>query len=539
MKKYFSIKYIKENIQIIIVFIVSAVLRISNLGYSDFQGDEIKALYYPNSGQSFFEFILDQRKGPVQFFITYILKFIDPLYENQFLLRLPFALAGIFAVIFFYKFVKLHFGDKVAFYSSLFFATNGLFIAFSRIVQYQSFVIFFAIVSLYFLSLANKNEKYKISGIYLGLIFWAFSILSHYDGVLVFSFVFYLLFRWLKDAKLEKDVKIRTIIISGILSVGLLVFFYVPFLKSINSATSDYWLHRITGASSGKISSSKYLFKIYQPLFAFGSYVVLSVLGAVFILLGFFSSFILKVKNLPQFIKTFFSHSTEIMQSIKKDKLRIICFFLWIGVSVFFFEKYVYISGTHIYNYFIPTFILLGFGIVSIESAIFKVFEYQLVRIFNFLGIFTIFVFLIAQSFVIFVDNRKEYPWEKERFLIWDFTKPDENYHLSLFGFPYYRDWEGIRNFAKSHPELQAYSSNEKKPLSGYYLDLDRNYEKSGLYVYIKNPQSFIEQISDDKAAYWVGRHSPVFTLTAHGNDKVRVYMMEPGTLEEIIQKGF
>ena len=539
MKKIFNIRTIKDNFQEIIILVVSSVLRLTHLGYSDFQGDEIKALYLPAGNQSLVDFIMEQRKGPIQFLITYLLKFIDPTYENQFLLRLPFALAGVLSVFVFYKFVKMHFGNKIAFYSSLFFATNGLFVAFSRIVQYQSFTIFFAILCLYFLSRANKNEKFYLSGIYLGLISWALSILSHYDGVFIFPFVFYLLFNWFKNPSISKNSKILTFFIAGLLSIGILGIFYIPFMTSVDIKTSDYWLNRITGASSGKISSSKYLFKLYQPIFTLGAYGVFSVLGTIFILLGFFSTFILKIKKLPQFIKDFFSHTTDIMQSIKKDKIRTISLFLWVGIAVLFFEGYVYISGTHIYNYLIPTFILLGFGIVSIESAIFKVFEFQLVRIFNFLGVFTIFIFLIAQSYVIFIDHKKEYPWEKEKFLIWDFNKPDESYHLSLFGFPYYRDWEGIRNFAKSHTDLIAYSSNERRQISGYYVDMDRNYNKSGLYVYIKNPQSFIEQISDDKAAYWVGKHDPVFTLTSYGTDKVRVYMMEPGTLEEIIEKGF
>jgi hypothetical protein len=181
----------------------------------------------------------------------------------------------------------------------------------------------------------------------------------------------------------------------------------------------------------------------------------------------------------------------------------------------------------------------LGFGIVAIESFIFKIFEIQLVKIFNFLGIFLVFLFLTAQSYAIFINNEQEYPWENKNFLIWTLRKPDESYHLSLFGFPYYRDWEGIRNFAKLHPELQAYSTNEKKEISSYYLKFDRNYEKSGIYVYVKSPQSFIEVIENEKAAYWVEKYDPVYTLTRNGSDRVRVYMMEPGTLEEIIKKGF
>jgi len=539
MKNKSVFKYIKENLDIIVVFLLSSFLRLVNLGYSDYQGDEIKAFYLPKSGQSLSSFLMNQKKGPVQFLITYVIKIFDPLYENQFFTRLPFAIAGIFAVVFFYKFVKIHFGNKIAFYSSLFFATNGFFIAFSRIVQYQSFVILFAILCLYFLSLANEDKKYRLSGIYLGLLCWAISILSHYDGVFIFPFVFYLLFKWFRNPQIVKKDKILTFVSAGIISAGLLATFYFPFFRNIGESTTDYWSSRISGVTSGKISSSKYLFRVYQPIYALQIYFILAALGGFFIVLGFFSDLILKIKKLPSFVTYFFSYTTDIMRSISKDKLRIICLFLWIFINVIFLEKYVYISGTHIYNYIIPSFILLGFGIVAIESFIFKIFEIQLVKIFNFLGIFLVFLFLTAQSYAIFINNEQEYPWENKNFLIWTLRKPDESYHLSLFGFPYYRDWEGIRNFAKLHPELQAYSTNEKKEISSYYLKFDRNYEKSGIYVYVKSPQSFIEVIENEKAAYWVEKYDPAYTLTRNGSDRVRVYMMEPGTLEEIIKKGF
>ncbi len=531
--------YIKENFKVISLLVFSGILRFMNLGYSDFQGDEIKALYLPAEGQSLAEFLIEQKKGPIQYLVTYLLKLIDPTYENQLLLRLPFAIAGLLTILFFYKFIKLHFGEKIAFYSSLFLSFNGLFVAFSRIIQYQSFSILFSILCLYFLSLSVKGEKYKFSGMFLGLLFWALSLLSHYDGFFIFPFVFYLIVKWFKREGIKTKDKVKIFLLSGIVSSALLAVFYLPFLGSVDTSTSDYWLHRITGQSSGKISSSKYLFNLYQPVFSLKLYLVASFLGSVFIMLGFLSDSILKIKGIPNYVRVFFSHSTDIMQSIKSDKFRIICLVLWVAVTVLFFEFFVYISGTHIYNYLIPTAILMGFGLIAVESAVFKIFEYPLVRIFNFLFVYSIYLFLFVQSFAIFVDHTKEYPWENKKFLIWDLKKPDESYHLSLFGFPYYRNWEGIRNFAKSHPELQAYSSNERKQISGYYLDYDRNYEKSGIYVYVSNPQSFIEYIKDDKAAYWVGNHEPVYILTSQGADKVRVYMMHPGTLDEIRNQEF
>lgn len=537
--KYFSLKFLKENYQLLIIIVLSFVLRFIHLGYSDFQGDEIKALYLPLQDQSFFTYIMDQRKGPVQFIITFLLKFIDPSYNNQFLIRLPFAIAGFLSVYFFFKLIEIHFGKKIAFYSSLFLATNGFFIAFSRIVQYQSFVILFGILSLYFLTLSSRVDKYKISGIYLGLLSWALSILSHYDGVFIAPFAFYLLYEWFKNAKLTKKQKVTHFIISGILSSVLMFSFYIPFAVFVSDKTKDYWTSRISGEESGKVSSSKYLFTVYQPIYVIHIYLILFAMGIIFIGLGLLRKKIHELIKVPEIITKAFRGTTDLMNIINEEKLKIICLLLWIGLSVTAYEFIIFLPGTHIYNYIFPSFVILAFGFVTLESIVFKVFELNLVKVFNFLGIFLLFGFLFAQSYAVYVDNTKEYPWEQEKFLIWTFPNPSVVYHLSMFGFPYFRDWEGIRDFVLAHPEINAYTTNERKSIARYYVGLEKGADKAGFYVHVKNPQSFTNDILSEKALYWTQHYEPIYTLTRGGRDFTRIYIMAPGTLEEIVLQGY
>lgn len=532
------ISFVKNNIYLLVVALGAFLLRFVNLGYSDYQGDEIKALYTPSQTDTFFTYLMDQRKGPIQFVVTYLLKFIDPTYENEFLIRLPFALAGVLAVVFFYKLVSKHFGEKIAFYASFLMATNGFFIAFSRIVQYQSFVILFMVLSLYFLTLATTDKKYQIRGIYLGLISWAISILSHYDGGLIFPFVFYLLFKWFKLQDISKKDKIKHFLLSGVLSFTLLASFYIPFVLSLSEATMDYWAGRIAGDVSSKISSSRYLFTVYQPIYSIHIYTILTVLGMLFIIYAFSSNFI-KFEKLPSFIQYFSQRTTNLVNDIKSNRDKIIALFLWFLVAFLFMEAFVSIPGTHIYTYLLPLFIFTAFGIVTIESLIQKIFELPIVYFLNFVGIFIVFAFLFAQSYAVFVDNHEEYPWEDETFLFWTFTKPTPIYHLSMFGFPYYRNWEGIRDFIKTIPEYSSYSTNERKTIARYYVPLDKSSDRAGFYIYIKDPQSFTNEIINEKPAYWTEKYEPVFTISRDGRATVRVYVMEPGTLEEIMQKGF
>ena len=538
-KKYLSKKNFLENWQLLVVLVISAVLRFTSLGYSNYQGDEIKALFLPEPGQSAFNFLMDQRKGPIQFLVTFLLKFLNPTYENELLMRVPFALAGFFVVFFFFKLVELHFGKKVAFYASLFFATNGFFIAFSRIVQYQSFVIFFMILALYFLALANEKEEFKIKGIYYGLLFWSFSILSHYDGIFIAPFAFHLIHKWFQEQNMEKKAKWVIFIKAGIIAAIPILAFYIPFVFSISESTQQYWLGRITGDVSGKLSSSRYLFTVYQPIYAVHIYTALFILGIGFIFLGLISKYIKNIQKLPKIIQNFFSHTTDLMQLIKKQKQLVYSLLGWIALAAIFFEVIVYIPGTHIYSYLVPMFIILALGLITLESLVFKVFEYPIVVVFNTLGILVLFAFLALQSYTIFVNNTKEYPWEQEQFLAWTLPQPTPIYHLSMFGFPYYRNWEGIRDFIAQFPEVEAYSTNERTSISRYYIPLQKDTEEAGFFVHVRHPQSFEGNILYEKADYWAQNYEPVHTLSRYGRDLVRVYLMPVGTIEEIQLQGY
>jgi len=210
-----------------------------------------------------------------------------------------------------------------------------------------------------------------------------------------------------------------------------------------------------------------------------------------------------------------------------------------IALACFFFEVITYIPGTHIYNYILPMFIVVAFGLVTLESLVFKVFEWNLMKIFNFIGVAVLFVFLFSQSYLVFVDNSKEYPWDQEQFLLWTLPKPSPAFHLSLFGFPYYRNWQGVRDYIKAHPETTAYTTNEKDSIARHYLGLEKKSDLAGFYIYVKNPQSFTNEILNEKANYWAQHYQPVSTFTRFGRDMIRIYIMVPGTLDEIRAKGY
>ncbi|MDC0449163.1 glycosyltransferase family 39 protein [bacterium] len=503
-----KLKYIvqkNKDYYLILLVVLAVLLRLMNLGYSDFQGDEIKALFRPTQNISSYEFLLDQRKGPIQFIVTGLVGLFDNNFSSQFLARLPFALAGILAVVYFYKLLKIHFDNKVAFYSAFFLATNGFFIAFSRLVQYQSFVILFDVLALYFLTLAVKRKGFEVKGIYLGFIFWALSVLSHYDGIFIAPFVLYLLIGWWKKSEIQK-LKLKTLLFSGLTFLILVGSFYIPFIFSISSATKDYWAGRITGDVSAKLSSSRYLFTVYQPIYAVHIYTILGLLGVL---------------------------------SLYKRRGALVWVFAWLLIPLLFLEKFVYIPGTHIYTYLLPAFVFLAFGVISIERAIKFVLKGDYNIVLRNTGLVMVLGFLFLQSYMVFVDNKTEYPWKDEKFLLWTFPHPSPIYHLSMFGFPYNRNWEGIQEFTRNYSDITAYSTNERKSIPRFYVPLEKSSEKAGFYIYIRDPQSFTNEILSEKAAYWVERYKPQYTFTRNGETLSRVYVMPVGTLAQIMEQGY
>lgn len=478
---------------IFLVLGVSALLRLVNLGYSNLQGDEIKALFLAPNGQSLTEFLLNQRKGPIQFLITGILKLFDANYANEFLLRLPFAIAGICSVLVLYKLVTQLFNTKVAFYASLLLSINGLFIAFSRIAQYQSFVILFALLTLYFLATADKN----VNKLYMAAVMWALSILSHYDGVFIAPMVGALVWQWYKNANLSKNKKLKVITKFALLFTLLISIFYIPFVLSLTDGTLNYWQGRITSAGS-KISSSHYLFELYNPIGMLYFYYLFSLIGLVF--------------------------------AIRKPTLSNIGLILWLAFPLIFMELLVSIPGTHIYTYLIPAIILIALGITTLEQQLQKVKLKLFTQAYeSVVALMLCFFTLIA--FHIFVDNKYEYPWEEEAILRLQLAKPLQYYHLSLFGFPYNRHWEEIADYLASYDVTIPYTTNERGSISSYYIKNKRDGANAGFYVEIVNPQSYMPTTSNKRILEWISLNEPLKVYyNPDGKETAKIYLIPTAT---------
>ena len=498
-----NLKAYAKLLPIIFLVFITLWLRLINLGYSDYQGDEIKALYLPDTGQSLTDYLFLQRKGPTQFITSYLIYLFHPTYTNQFLTRLPFALVGILAIFFFYQFVKLQYGRRIAIYASLFLTINGLFIGLMRIVQYQPFVILFSVLALYAFSLALKFERWKITGIYLGIFSWALALLTHYDGIFIAPFVAYLLYRWnSKFTDIPNRTKFKHLILSGLGGALLLASFYVPFILSVSESTLEYWTNRTSGVFLWTTPSSIFTFRLYNPLFVI----------YIYAFLGLFS--LVKIKQTYPLVLWFL--------------------FPWIILEVFIVDP-----GTHIYTYIMPASIIVAFGVLVIEELIIKILGDRYGNILSAAALTVVFVLLFSLAHFIFVDHTPEYPWEDRRLLFWTIKKPSIEYRIWAFGFPYYRHWEAIGDLVTSTENNGYYSTNENKSIASHYAPYIFNIRNSGYYIHIYNPQSFRDKLADDKIRYWRKRYQPVKVFENQGGVVAEIYYMPEGNVREIKEAGY
>lgn len=513
-KKYFWYSFI-------LIFTLGIILRLFNLGYSDYQGDEIKAFFNPAEDGDYIQFLLEQRKGPNQFIVTGLLKGLTNNFDNYFLTRLPFAIAGIFSILIFYLIIKKTFGERIAVLSSIFFVTNGFLVAFSRIVQYQAFVILFGLLGIYLYQKYRENLQFKF--IYFSFISFALSILFHYDGVFFSIPVLIYFIQDILKAKISKNKQFFIQSGGAIVSfLTIILTFYVPFVLNISEKTLDYWTGRISGEVSSKISSSYYLFTVYQPIYAIHFYVLLSFIGIGLIFY-------------PIIFKLFSKQLSKLSISYELN-IEMLIIFLWAFIPFIFLEGVVSIPGTHIYTYLIPVFVIMAYGINFALEYFERNFLKKLLLV-SYCGLTILGAFLYLQSYEAFVDHsRGEYPWQEKKFLIFTMNKPTPMYHLSMFGFPYYRNWKEVGNFINNSDKY--YTTNDRVTISRYYVKLKKDGDKIGYYVFSRSPQTFSDELSNSRVKKWVAQgNKPVKIIENPSKNNIEIYLL-PESFEKPMPKN-
>jgi hypothetical protein len=212
------------------------------LSYSEFQGDEALAMIFAAEAIEGHEDALFLRgKGPGEILLPLALwRLTGPISEG--LARIPFVIAGMAGIITIYLIGKALFSERVALFSAGLFAASGFMVGFSRIVQYQTLVVWMSALALWTLWQWRESGRLRwafISGLFLGV-----GLLAHYDAVLVVPALAWLVIRaWRRD---QSYFYLKSVGLWLVGCLGAALPFYIPYyLDPQFTSTQSYVEDRI------------------------------------------------------------------------------------------------------------------------------------------------------------------------------------------------------------------------------------------------------------------------------------------------------
>jgi hypothetical protein len=213
------------------LILAAGFLRLTNLGYSEFQGDESRAMLMAAGvirGEDGILFL--HRKGPAEILIPAAFYALNGV-TNELVARLPFALASIVGVLSIYALTRrlLPESASAAPLAAGLLAVDGYLVAFGRLVQYQSVVFLMVAVAAWCFYAWYRDGRTIL--MLMGSLFVAVGTLAHYEAILVIPFAAWLFWaRARREGWAVGQWAWRTLgpILTFIVVAGI---FYVPFVR--------------------------------------------------------------------------------------------------------------------------------------------------------------------------------------------------------------------------------------------------------------------------------------------------------------------
>ncbi len=423
---------------IALIVVLALLLRLSNLGYKEFQGDEgiimTRAASLLTGDEA--EIFLHQ-KGPVEILVPAATWAITGTIDDYWS-RLPFTWAGVLEVVAIYWLARLWFGRRAGLVAGLLFALSGFGIAFSRIIQYQSLVMLWGTVAL--VTATRYRESGRSRYLWLTAALIGGGLLAHYDAVLVIPAIV-----WVLCGRLCKPGKFRLGAVVTTIGIVLIIagLFYVPFLLNPNaSRTIDYILGDRVTVSEG------------ASVFGWSG-------SAVWRMITFYDSiwYVLGILLMG---------SIGLIRSLyKRKEVAAVVYFL---VPALFYLIIVGDPRTHVYTMVPGALMLTSFGAIEIWRSVGRSGNRFLKTAAIGVSILWL-VIVIIYPYLMFVDIKveRQRTWTENRPLpnLYPATW-DEPPLYGLFGFPHQAGWRAALDVVPSGG--YPYASNEEEEITNWYM---------------------------------------------------------------------
>ncbi len=420
------------------ILLLALALRLTNLSYSEFQGDEgiimVRAAAMITGDDA--EIFLHQ-KGPMEILLPLSMwQLAGQL--NEFWARLPFTWASLLAVLALFVLAQRWLGTTAALLAGLLFALNGFGVAFGRIVQYQSLVMLWGTLAV--LGAVRYGAVGRRRDLVGTAVFLAGGLLAHYDAIFVVPTIVWLIVRRVWQ---QRQLAGRDWMVAG--SVGLLILgiFYVPFVRDPNFArTAQYLVQGRLGASaeSGLLNWSGtqvwQMISFYNSLYYVLGLALLAVIGLVVLVTDQSQRFPLHLN------------------------ITLLLFFL---TPLLFYLFLVADPRTHVYTFFPGWVLLAAVGAWAMGKRL-----AGRRRVWLAWGLLLLFVGVTAvYPWLLFVDHtpERQRTWAENRPHFYPTTWEQPPLY-GIFGFPHQAGWRMAADLVTELP----YASNEEQEITSWYM---------------------------------------------------------------------
>ncbi len=466
-----------------LVLILSAVLRLARIAWNEIEGDEALILMQATQAIAGREDIVFwHKKGPAELLIPMV-AWLSSGTMSEGIARAPFAILSIAAVLSGYEFSRRSSGKESALISAALIATNGYFVAYGRIVQYQSVILL--MVPLAFAHLVEDRR----GSAFLAGLFMGFALLAHYDAMIVLPAFGYALLaaRWTTCRPWSRILFAAC----GVLMVTLP--FYGPFLLSegFEFATSYLIGARISGSgplfrsnyaeflSVDAIYNSSYYFlclgfmllvailrdlsrwgraSLFGVLLLIPTSMAAAVWGSRWVALGIDWSF------LPSALLLGFCVIAPRLPWHRR------ALWLWFAAAYLFYLFVVADPRTHIYNVYVPGVFLAGDALQWLWRGRLRLWPSP-VR-YSVLGIgILLLALIIGFPFNVFVRTDRDYAagYPNSRLPVYWGLSTDVPKNV-YFGIPHHVGWKAVTELMPDTAGAVLYNSNEVPRITDWYL---------------------------------------------------------------------
>ncbi len=517
---------------------VALFFRFANLGYSEFQGDEVAVLHKAaESIQGRDDALFLHRKGPAEILVP-MLGYAVSRRMSESVGRFPFALASLTGVLGLYVLGRRFLSHRAGWWAALLIALNGFSVAFGRIIQYQSLVFLFGVLGI--LCALRFAAAFKQRYLWLSAVFLAAGLLAHSDGVFATAAAGFVILRACWRQRMTLDRVMRLLIGPGILAVALLTAFYAPFaLHPQFRSTREYFQLRVGNPPYNNLGDLFRMATAYNSVY----YIALVAAGVTMFvvrrlgrpapkrwLLPFLASSLLvlswvfpgswRVGEL-ELVGLLYSALMLAVLFVGQGNTALDAALLWLGLPFLLFLFAFDDPRTHYYILFPGASLLVGAELDDLATYLRKGgwLLYGLCA--------SLLAFSAAYLAVVFVSHTPEYQRTYPTYRIPFFWMPYGGTfpREGLFGFPYRAGWKTI-GALYSTGELQGgYASNEESHITSWYTRDEPNCTNHPFYYILAKNVQDVQPVANDEirsdyeliGRVWVGEQA-----------KIQVYQRKP-----------